>query len=228
MTKMMLAKNITKLNITKLLRKIFFFRLKAFSLVEISMVLIIIGLLITAISKGRELIEQAKIRSVISQVEKYKSALAIFHEKYDSLPGDFSKANETFGLKSGNGDGNIDGDSFNPETEAGQFWKHLSAANLITDVNPKVNEGGIGKNIPSAKIGDGWIVVQNPENLPAGIYLTLISKITPKEAYSIDKALDYGIPDEGFVRSNGDGCISNSSYNVQSKDKNCKIYVLIK
>lgn len=115
-----------------------------FTLVEISIVVVIIGLLAGGILAGKNLIAAAEIRSQISQIEESKQATDTFYTKYKSLPGDISpsKASDlglftfvgtyagafsTFDTFSyGNGDGKIEV----PEWYV--FWQHLSQAKLIT------------------------------------------------------------------------------------------------
>ena len=62
----------------------------AFSLIELSIVLIIIGLLVAGITGGASLIESAKIRNFINEVNSWKQALYTFKVKYDRLPGDLN------------------------------------------------------------------------------------------------------------------------------------------
>ena len=64
------------------------FSVKAFSLVELSIVLIIIGLLVAGVSGGSKMISNAKLRTVISDMEQYKLAVNTFKGTYDELPGD--------------------------------------------------------------------------------------------------------------------------------------------
>ncbi len=61
----------------------------AFSLIELSIVLIIIGLLVAGITGSASLIESAKIQSVINELTTYKQALYTFKSMKDRLPGDF-------------------------------------------------------------------------------------------------------------------------------------------
>ena len=61
----------------------------AFSLIELSIVLIIIGLLVAGITGGTSLIESAKIQSVINELTTYKQAVYTFKSLKDRLPGDF-------------------------------------------------------------------------------------------------------------------------------------------
>ena len=66
---------------------------KGFSLVELSIVLIIIALLVTGVSSGGKLINQAKLKSISNDYNSYKTAYNTFYLTYDVLPGDMSEAN---------------------------------------------------------------------------------------------------------------------------------------
>lgn len=159
-----------------------------FTLVELAIVLVIIGLLIGGVLKGSEMIQQAKITATIAQVKGYQAALATFRDIYSATPGDFTLAAQRlpgcstgctpYPAASGNGIvgdptwqatwasqgvatlGNVQGTSFTQETYL--FWTHLVAANLISGVTPSaidsVRQYEWGVTHPSAKIGGGFIV----------------------------------------------------------------------
>ena len=127
-----------------------------FTLLEISMVLIIVGLIIGGVLVGRDMIAAAEIRAQITQIEKYKMAALIFKNKYGALPGDLAGAaglglaqavgvaNE-YGAASRTGDGLImscinDSQSATVAPPYGYvffgcenslFWNHLSQTDLI-------------------------------------------------------------------------------------------------
>lgn len=110
-----------------------------FTLVELSIVLIIIGLLIGGILVGKDLIRVAELRGFISQVDKIKTAIQTFRLKYNCLPGDCLTATSYFsGVVNGNGDGHIDGLYNSPfscvaggKVERYQIWLHLADAGLF-------------------------------------------------------------------------------------------------
>ena len=70
--------------------------MRAFTLVELAIVLVIIGLIIGGVLVGRDLIAQAAIRGQIGQIDQYNAAARTFQIKYGGLPGDLNlrKANE--------------------------------------------------------------------------------------------------------------------------------------
>ena len=156
-----------------------------FTLIEMSIVLVIIGLIIGAVLVGQDLISAARVRAQISQIEKYQTAVNTFKGKYGYLPGDIPNAIAIqFGfaargsfLGEGDGNGTIQGIPTGPNNsfalgfcQAGGepllFWADLGQAGLIDNqltsdagyANTKVstsNPATIGLYLPQAKIGNG-------------------------------------------------------------------------
>ena len=146
---------------------------EGFTLVELAIVMIIIGLLIGGILKGQQMIENAKVSSLIAQVKAYQAALNTFKDTYAGTPGDIAKATDriancdaaTFCV---DGDGNnLVGGAADPiwtsivtnRPETIQFWKHLVLANLITGVPADaatVAPFAWGDTHPAASIGGGF------------------------------------------------------------------------
>ncbi len=115
-----------------------------FTLIEVSIVLVIIGLVVGGIVVGKDLIKAAEIRSLISQVDSFKLATNTFKEKYGQLPGDMHPTKSaqfgffTFtGAAAGSPDeGGNNGLvysqlEFHCIQECGAFWRHLSDAKLL-------------------------------------------------------------------------------------------------
>ncbi|HEY9145998.1 MAG TPA: prepilin-type N-terminal cleavage/methylation domain-containing protein [Thiobacillus sp.] len=102
-------------------------RQSGFTLIEIAIVLVIIGLLLGGILKGQELITSARVRNIIAQLDGTKAAFFGFQDRYRALPGDFNAATTQISGATQNGDGNgqITG------TEAIAVWDHLSHAGFI-------------------------------------------------------------------------------------------------
>lgn len=116
-----------------------------FTLIELSIVLVILGLIAGGILTGQDLIKTAEVRATISQIEKYNTAVNTFQNKYGGLPGDLLRNSaSSFGLFSmtpncgsgcGNGNGILDGwaliGSALISQETVVFFRHLSEAGLI-------------------------------------------------------------------------------------------------
>lgn len=98
-----------------------------FTLIEIAIVLVIIGLLLGGILKGQELITSARVRNLVSQIDGTKAAFFGFQDRYRALPGDYGAATTQIpnATNDGNGDGQIVGD------ESIALWDHLSHAGFI-------------------------------------------------------------------------------------------------
>jgi prepilin-type N-terminal cleavage/methylation domain-containing protein len=107
---------------------------QGFTLIEIAIVLVIIGLLLGGILKGQELITSARVRSLISQQDGIKAAFYGFQDRYRALPGDYSQASTNIQMTTtgananGNGNGRIDGAA--PD-ETILVWEHLSKSGFI-------------------------------------------------------------------------------------------------
>jgi prepilin-type N-terminal cleavage/methylation domain-containing protein len=154
---------------------------QGFTLIELSIALVIIGLIVGGILVGKDLIHAAEIRATIGQIEEYNAAVNTFSTKFDCLPGDCIEAS-AFGfdaVSNGNGDGVIGECSVSPsctwnvstdnalEKETVNFWYHLSVAGLIPDhlITPSSGGSGIpGTATPKVKINSrgagtaGWTI----------------------------------------------------------------------
>ncbi|MFZ4541912.1 MAG: type II secretion system protein [Rickettsiales bacterium] len=159
---------------------------QAFSLVELSIVLVILGLLVGGILSGQSLIRAAELRAVSNEYARYVAAVQTYRDKYFSLPGDMNNATRFWGnlggtnctnnagtgavstgTCDGNGDGAIIGAAAVSQTgEAFQFWRHLAFAGLIEGTysgtaGPNASWPGMdtlpGTNTPQSRMNNaGW------------------------------------------------------------------------
>lgn len=153
-----------------------------FTLIELSIVMVIIGLIIGGVLVGRDLISAAEVRAQISQIEKYQAAVNTFRGKYGYLPGDIpNPAASQYGFATrgsfaGQGDGNglLEGVVSNADLnncnfctfggETAVFWRDLSQARLVegnfslaSPLAPpaSVSLAQVGNYFPLAKITRG-------------------------------------------------------------------------
>ena len=109
---------------------------QGFTLIEIAIVLVIIGLLLGGVLKGQELITSARVRNLISQQDGVKAAYFGFLDRYRALPGDYSQAaaniNCAPACQNGNNNGRIEsiagGGTIDEHIAA---WEHLSKSGFI-------------------------------------------------------------------------------------------------
>lgn len=120
---------------------------QGFTLIELSIVLVIIGLIVGGVLMGQDLIHAAKVRNVMSEANEYKTAYNTFKLKYNAFPGDMADATEYWGAADGdNGTGNDcvllttknpltcngNGDeTMHYSVESFLAWEHLALAGLI-------------------------------------------------------------------------------------------------
>jgi len=126
---------------------------KGFTLIELSIVIVIIGLIVAGVVGGQALVEQARIRQQIADLQKYEVAVNTFKLEYNAIPGDFSDANAYWGVAGGDGNGRISGyvaTMFNPALEGLKFFHHLSLAGLSPENYNGTWELGVG--YPKLKI----------------------------------------------------------------------------
>ena len=174
-------------------------RQSGFTLIEIAIVLVIIGLLLGGILKGQELINSARVKNLATDFRNIPLFIYGYQDKFRALPGDDSAAVAHVGA-TGHGDGNgvIDGnwDSTTATDESYLFWQHVRLAGLApgsTDTAatdyPPVNALGGRIGIQSAKPFAGI----------NGTYFICSSGILGKYAKQLDTQLDDGNTETGSM-----------------------------
>lgn len=158
-------------------------RSSGFTLIEMSIVLVIIALLIGGIAVGRSLIRNSQLQSAGSESAKYIQAITTFQDKYKALPGDFAEATNLWGAAhaaaatckttasttekktcNGDGDGAIAAQSDYASDYYEQFraWQHLANAGFVEGSFTGTATSGtyqytIGTNIAASRLsGGGW------------------------------------------------------------------------
>jgi prepilin-type N-terminal cleavage/methylation domain-containing protein len=233
-----------------------------FTLIELSIVMVLIGLAVGGVLVGRDMISAATARSVVAQINGYNGATTIFLEKYDQLPGDFSNAVSALNVAANdNGDGNgsisytkgnqgVDtpitiahvnhagGDT----NEYALFWEHLSKALLIDgSYNGTVANVTPGTNFPKPKTGVGGILAFTDSKGINRFFVGILASsgtaisygatdtpgvgvMRPDIAYNIDRKLDDGIANQGFVKAQQYDSINTLSLDLATPPTECTYF----
>ncbi len=194
----------------------------AFTLVEMSLVVVILGLIVGGALGGRALARAAELRGVMTDANAYITAINNFNQQYKSLPGDFARAATYWpAATGGGGDGQVTGD------ERFAAWNHLHLAGMVDfDYTGAQGSGGaddfvIDSNVPMGRMKNSGYAFYY-EDMPSPVAVTNKSYDTPAanmlvfgaaagtdngppidvifkpgDAFSVDSKMDDGKPGTG-------------------------------
>lgn len=192
-----------------------------FTLVEIAIVLVIVGLLLGGVLKGQELIDQSRIKRVVNDFNNISAAIYTYQDRYNALPGDDSKAvtrwtslgTAPYAATAGSGDG-----SFGPAVladvfggggnESGNAWQHLRAAGLVTGDLSTVTLSQTPEKTP---FGSSYGIGLGVTAFGFGAVPAFCASLPPKAAESLDRQLDDGDPAKGNIRANAASATMDSA-----------------
>ncbi len=198
-------------------------KLKAFSLIEISIVLIVIGLITTAVFKGQDLIESARLQATVQEMNQLKLSVIQYRDQFGQWPGNDSKAQQRFGGGCLNGSGR----GVTQGNESTQAFVHLKSAGLIESEQPV------------AKCGGTFSLAGNPFGLH-GNYIVLSGRteqltgvLTPQQALKFKAKAGESNPHEGqFIiktapSQGNSSCFSGQGYNLKNTDPVCLVLLKV-
>lgn len=198
-----------------------------FTLVEIAIVLVIIGLLLGGILKGQEMITQAKIKNLINDMNGISAAMNSYQDRYRAIPGDDKNADTrwtgTNGTLRGNGDGVLQ-DAYLAVTtvaaatlaaggaasatvpESSLFWHHLRLSGFVSGTGADQPFNALSGKM-GVQTGAAASTSTSPTTAPGttlggfGGLILCSNNLPDKVAISIDAQLDDGNGATGGVRS---------------------------
>lgn len=219
-----------------------------FTLIEISLVLLIIGLLLGGVLKGQELVEAARVRNIANSGTSITAAYYGFFDRYRKVPGDWdtAQARDTIGSPAMSNGGNNDG-QISTIAEAAGVWEQLSRSGFISgqyNAETAVNDANSYQAPINPYAGE---MLLSHNSLFAGNnanrLVLHLGGMPVDVAQEIDKKIDDGNPVTGTIRvsqvSNSttglsalagpSGCLANNStntYNVAAGER-CNVAYLI-
>jgi prepilin-type N-terminal cleavage/methylation domain-containing protein len=163
-----------------------------FTLIELAIVLVIIGLLLGGVLKGQELINSAKVKNMANDFKNIQIQIYSYQDKFRALPGDDKAATVNVAATAdGNGNGVIEGAWNATSGEAFNFWQHIRKAGLATGSTNTSDANYTPKNTEGGRIG----VQSNPDLTITGLagsYAICSEGILGKFAKQLDVSLDDG------------------------------------
>jgi len=187
-----------------------------FTLVEIAIVLVIIGLLLGGILKGQELINSAKVKNLANDFRVIPTYIYAYQDKYKSLPGDDGVADKHVNGATnattpagGIGNGVINGVMFSTTAtdETYLFWQHVRLANLASgSTNTADAPTYIPKNALGGDLGiNSATTAQLQIAGMTGTYQVCSKGVLGRFVKQLDLQMDDGQPCTGSLRAVADG-----------------------
>jgi prepilin-type N-terminal cleavage/methylation domain-containing protein len=181
-----------------------------FTLVEIAIVLVIIGLLLGGILKGQELINSAKVKAMVNDMKLVATQVYGYQDRFKAMPGDDPRADLNLAgatkaiTPAGSlANGRIEGDwnSITKTDESYLFWQHVRFANLATGTTDKDALDYRPQNSENGNLGiTSAAVLTAPTSPFSGSFFVCQGNINGRFARQIDTTMDDGNPATGSVR----------------------------
>ena len=180
---------------------------RGFTLIEIAIVLVIIGLLVGGILQGQELIESSRVKNAVRDMNSTAAAVFSYQDRYNSIPGDdgpigtlTARGSNWAGVTAGDADGLLEvtrANTFTGVAESGAFWQHMKASGLISG-NPA--DAGVAALPQNAW---GGVIGVTTGAIGGGLAGTKVchSQVPGASAISIDNEMDDGLGASGRVRA---------------------------
>lgn len=182
---------------------------RGFTLVEIAVVLVIIGLLLGDVLKGQELINSAKVKSLVQEFNSVSTMVYGYQDRFRFLPGDDPRVadhvNGTLATTPANSTGNsrINGawDSATATDESFLFWQHVRLAGLASGATAVGDANYLELNVENGRIGvSSENPTSNSANFPGQFYVCS-GGLTTRFARQIDTTMDDSVTNTGAVRT---------------------------
>ncbi len=202
-----------------------------FTLVEIAIVLVIIGLLLGGVLKGQELINSAKVKNMVNDFRTASALVYGYQDRFKSFPGDQTQAQLDAGFGAGianactpqadglcrNNNGRVDGD-WNAQAATAEtfvFWQHVRLANLATGATNLADPNYLPRNADGGRLGVESGVDGTGNAAPfiqgmRGAFYVCSDGVLGRYARQIDTTMDDGNTAGGSVQAVPTGSARNA------------------
>ena len=212
---------------------------KGFTLIEIAIVLVIIGLLLGGVLKGQELINTARVRALNNSVDGITAAWFSFQDRYRAFPGDYLSARSQVNIPQapvgGDGNGRVD-----TAAERGALWQHLELAGYITGTYDGVAiadndeyvcsvltcpDNGFGTGVSifhGAEVNTTTVAAHElitGQGIPVDVLAELDRKVDDGE--STTGLMQVGNGATTWTATESAACINVTAYQLQTPSDNC-------
>jgi len=218
-------------------------RINGFTLIEIAIVLVIVGLLLGGVLKGQEMIRAAQVRNLISEQQGIKAAFYGFQDRYRSLPGDYASANSNINCgatacRNGDGNGRIEIHNAAGIHESTIVWSQLAAAGFLNGsydpagADNEPDDTNSPKNPYSIFLQLAYDDNYGAGTLPSKHNLKTGGQIPAALIAEVDRKIDDGLPyggsfqfspyaPTGSTAPTAAACITGTAWNILGEESNC-------
>jgi len=178
-----------------------------FTLIELAIVLVIIGLLLGGVLRGQELINSARVKSLTRDFQNVQVYLYTYQDRFKAIPGDDPAADDHVGgTNAGNGtlaNGRIEGewDSTTATHETFLFWQHVRLAGIAPGATDTTASTYTPLNTNGARLGVQSVNGMTEITGMTGAFAICSDGILGRDALQIDTTLDDGETSTGSVRA---------------------------
>ena len=210
-------------------------RQPGFTFIEIAVVLTVIGLLLGGILKGRELIDNARVRALENDIEGFRVSWLSFYERYRAYPGDFSRASAIIAPDTVDGDGDGRVEDSGDSSEVAAVWQHLAGSGFLqgpfdgADTRSSNLACANGEETcPTNPYGGYYKIAfgnrSDDEDAPNRHELITGGLIPARILALLDLRLDDGDPEKGDLRAHSASssvCVADGKWNLIDEVGDC-------
>lgn len=209
-----------------------------FTLIEIAIVLVIIGLLLGGVLKGQELITTARVRSLNNSVDGVTAAWFSFQDRYRAFPGDYSTASVNLAGAPAATDGDGNG-LVNSDAERGLVWDHLQRAGYITGTYDGTavaadeygcvvgtcpdNGFGVGMNLSYGTMVNTGAADAHEILSGRGIPVQVLAELDRKvdDGLATSGIMQLGVAGTNWIAAQETACLNAPNYELQAPSSDC-------